>query len=185
MVVLQTSSHNPTGCEPTRPQWFQIACLFQKRNLFAFLDAAYLGFVSGGVFIDAEPFRIFVDENVPLLLAATYGKAFGLYGERVGSLSVVAPNAEVAGRMEIQMKLMARAETGAQPAFGAKIVETILTDSQLNRIWQEDVSMIARTLDMRRAHFRHSLDSRTTIDWGFLMKQKGIFAYVLDALLLF
>ena len=96
VIVLQSSSQNPTGCDPSPEQWRQLADTFKRHGHFAFFDAAYLGFVSGDAFVDAESIRIFADAEVPLLIAATYGKAFGLYGERVGFLSVVAPR--VGGR---------------------------------------------------------------------------------------
>ena len=183
VVVLQTSSHNPTGCDPTLEQWQQLAEIFKRRNLCAFLDAAYLGFVTGDVYADAESIRIFVNMGIPLLLAATYGKAFGLYGERVGSLSVIAPDVDVARKVEKQMKLMARAETGAQPAFGARIVEMILCDRKLRSLWEEDVRGIANELTVRRGWLKTAMEQKGTAlpgigagGWDFLETQTGIFS---------
>ena len=95
VIVLQSSSQNPTGCDPTTAQWHQLAQTFKARSHFAYFDAAYLGFVPGCAYTDAHSVRIFADAGVPMLLAATYGKAFGIYGERVGFLSLIAPSEEV------------------------------------------------------------------------------------------
>ncbi len=34
-------AHNPTGIDPTKEQWSQIADLVEKKNLFPFFDVAY------------------------------------------------------------------------------------------------------------------------------------------------
>ncbi len=95
----------------------------------------------------------------------------------MGFLSVSAPNTDVAKRIEVQMKLVARAETGAMPAFGAKIVEMILTDSELRDIWEADVRGIAEDLRERRIRMQQLLEERGTPgDWGFLTEQVGMFS---------
>ena len=114
---------------------------------------------------------------MPMLLAATYGKAFGLYGERVGFLSVIAPSEEVGKRIETQMKLLARAETGAMPAFGARIVEIILGDMELKRIWEGEVREISKELRQRRRVLREGLEGLGTAgEWNYLTDQCGMFS---------
>ena len=153
-----------------------MAKTFVAQNHFAFLDVSYMGFVTGDAYKDCEPIRRFADAGVPLLVAATYGKAFGLYGERVGHLCVTAPDAEVALRIEKQMKLLARAETGAMPRFGALIVSTILADAELKRVWQADLREIARQLRKRRVDLKHTLEEiGASGDWSFFTEQKGMF----------
>jgi aspartate aminotransferase len=41
IVLLHACAHNPTGVDPTRDQWNQIAALMKKRNLLPFFDSAY------------------------------------------------------------------------------------------------------------------------------------------------
>ena len=38
VVLLHACAHNPTGVDPTRDQWKEIADIFDKRGLFAFFD---------------------------------------------------------------------------------------------------------------------------------------------------
>ena len=52
------------------------------------LDCAYQGFASGDAEKDAFSIRKFLDDGHSLLLAQSFAKNFGLYGERVGTLSV-------------------------------------------------------------------------------------------------
>lgn len=44
VVLLHACAHNPTGVDPTREQWKEIAKIFGERGLFAFFDCAYQGF---------------------------------------------------------------------------------------------------------------------------------------------
>ena len=154
-----------------------MASLFLKYGHFAFIDCAYLGFASGSPYTDAESIRIFAECGVNMLLAATYGKCCGLYGERVGNLSIVAPSKDVAGRIELEMKLLARAETGGQPTFGALIVETILTNETLRKMWEEDVRHMANELRNRRELLRIKLENFTSPGrWDFLTSQRVMFS---------
>jgi aspartate aminotransferase len=44
VILLHACAHNPTGVDPTRDQWKEIADIFEQRRLFAFFDCAYQGF---------------------------------------------------------------------------------------------------------------------------------------------
>ena len=87
IVLLHACAHNPTGCDPTIDEWKQIISLISKKEHIAFFDSAYQGFASGDAEEDAQPFRYAVRQHVPILLAQSFAKNFGLYGERVGTLS--------------------------------------------------------------------------------------------------
>lgn len=39
--VIAGCAHNPTGIDPTKEQWSQIADLVKEKNLFPFFDVAY------------------------------------------------------------------------------------------------------------------------------------------------
>jgi aspartate aminotransferase len=47
IVVLHACGHNPTGCDPSAEEWAKLASIFEQKQLFAFFDNAYQGFVSG------------------------------------------------------------------------------------------------------------------------------------------
>ena len=42
VLVLHACAHNPTGLDPTKEQWAQIAEVCKSRNLFVFFDCAWL-----------------------------------------------------------------------------------------------------------------------------------------------
>jgi aspartate aminotransferase len=139
-------------------------------------DAAYFGVATGSINTDTEGVRICAQAGVPLMLAATYSKVFGLYSERVGILSITAPNEDVGRRIEMQMRLLARYETGGLPAFGSTIVELILTDSELRALWEEDIRGMALQLKVRRQALRAKLEELGTPGrWEFITRQAGMF----------
>lgn len=173
--MLQACGNNPTGCDLTEDDWESLAILMKKRRLVAFLDVAYQGFVSGDVQRDVYGVRCFARHDIPLIVAATYGKAFGLYGERVGHLCMTTPNEITTNRLENQMKFLARAETGAQPRFGALIVSTILEDETLRRVWEWDLGVISQKLTARRKMLRAELERRSKGNWSYVEEQKGMF----------
>ena len=68
VFLLHACAHNPTGVDPTREQWGQIADVMLEKGHFAFFDAAYQGFASGDLDNDAWAVREFVRRDVPLLV---------------------------------------------------------------------------------------------------------------------
>lgn len=40
-VTLAGCAHNPTGIDPTKEQWSELADLVKEKNLFPFFDVAY------------------------------------------------------------------------------------------------------------------------------------------------
>ncbi len=65
----------------------------------------------------------------------SYAKNLGLYGERVGALSVVCVDADGAKRVESQLRSVIRPMYSNPPKHGADIVALILSDPQLFQQW--------------------------------------------------
>ncbi|WP_411024517.1 aminotransferase class I/II-fold pyridoxal phosphate-dependent enzyme, partial [Salmonella sp. s57936] len=84
-VMLHACAHNPTGFDLTIKQWKIVADVIQEKNHIPFLDLAYQGFASGDLDIDASSVRLFVEKGMDLLVAQSFGKNMGLYGERIGA----------------------------------------------------------------------------------------------------
>jgi aspartate aminotransferase len=107
-ILLHACAHNPTGMDPTMEQWKQISDLCKKHKLLPFFDCAYQGFASGNAPKDAAALRMFVDEGHRLALVQSFSKNFGLYGQRVGALSIVGADEDEAKRVASQMKMCIR-----------------------------------------------------------------------------
>lgn len=121
--------------------------------------------------------REFASSEIPFILVSTYGKSFGLYSERVGSISISVPDEGVGKRIETQLRLLARAENGSPPDFGSRVVETVLGDEGLERQWRGEVRGMAERLKSRRERLREGLEGLGTEgDWRHVTEQNGMFS---------
>ncbi|PWN53177.1 putative aspartate aminotransferase, cytoplasmic [Violaceomyces palustris] len=181
IFLLHACAHNPTGVDPTREQWHQIADIFAEKGHFAFFDCAYQGFASGDLDRDAYAVRHFVSKrSIPLLICQSFAKNAGLYGERVGALHVVSSTPEQNKAVLSQLSVIQRSEISNPPAFGARVVSMILTDPNLLNQWQEDVSTMAgRIIEMRkRLHSILTEEKKTPGNWDHILKQIGMFTFL-------
>ncbi|CAD5331426.1 unnamed protein product [Arabidopsis thaliana] len=178
IVLLHACAHNPTGVDPTIQQWEQIRKLMRSKGLMPFFDSAYQGFASGSLDTDAKPIRMFVADGGECLVAQSYAKNMGLYGERVGALSIVCKSADVAGRVESQLKLVIRPMYSSPPIHGASIVAVILRDKNLFNEWTLELKAMAdRIISMRKQLFEALRTRGTPGDWSHIIKQIGMFTF--------
>lgn len=74
IIVLHACAHNPTGVDPTKEQWKEIAEAVKEKQHFAFFDMAYQGFASGDVDGDAFAPRYFVEQGIDICLSQSFAK---------------------------------------------------------------------------------------------------------------
>lgn len=178
IVLLHACAHNPTGVDPTPEQWEQIRQLIRSKGLLPFFDSAYQGFASGNLDADAQSVRMFVADGGECLAAQSYAKNMGLYGERVGALSIVCKSSDVASRVESQLKLVIRPMYSNPPIHGASIVATILKDRDMYNEWKVELKAMAdRIISMRQLLFDVLSARGTPGDWSHIIKQIGMFTF--------
>ena len=178
VFLLHACGHNPTGIDPTHDQWKSIQELMAKKQHLALFDMAYQGFASGNVDNDAFAPRLFANEQNPLLIAQSFSKNFGLYGERIGNFSVVCDSKQETERVLSQLKILARPMYSNPPLFGSRIVSTVLGTAELRTQWLEDVkSMADRITAMRYQLVKLLKEKGSHHDWSHITKQIGMFAY--------
>lgn len=71
-----------------------------------------------------------------MLVAQSYAKNMGLYGERVGTLSVVCHDAARAGVVRSQLKQLARSLYSNPPRHGAEVAVLVLSQPALRAKWE-------------------------------------------------
>ncbi|KAI9719356.1 MAG: Aspartate aminotransferase, cytoplasmic [Chrysothrix sp. TS-e1954] len=183
MIVLHACAHNPTGVDPTKEQWIQIAKTIRAKNHFPFFDCAYQGFASGDLAKDAWAVRYFVEQGFELCVAQSYAKNFGLYGERAGCFHFVTGRSNDAqatiGRIASQLAILQRSEISNPPAYGARIAAVVLNNPKLFAEWEENLrTMSGRIIDMRKA-LRSKLESMSTPGtWNHITDQIGMFSFL-------
>lgn len=178
IVLLHACAHNPTGVDPTIDQWEKIRQLMRSKGLLPFFDSAYQGFASGNLDADAQSVRLFVADGGECLAAQSYAKNMGLYGERVGALSIVCKDSDVASKVESQLKMVIRPMYSNPPIHGASIVATILKDRQMYDEWTVELKAMAdRIISMRQQLFDAMQARGTPGDWSHIIKQIGMFTF--------
>jgi aspartate aminotransferase len=178
-VLLHACAHNPTGVDPTPEQWRGICEVLKGRGgVRVFFDSAYQGFASGDAEADAFAMRLFVDEGVPFALAQSFAKNFGLYGERVGVLSMVCADGDEAARVLSQLKIIVRGMYSNPPIHGARIVSAVLRDPALEAEWRAECKTMAdRIIAMRIALQTALKEAGSKRDWSHITSQIGMFCY--------
>jgi aspartate aminotransferase, mitochondrial len=179
IVLLHACAHNPTGCDLTEDQQQQLWDLVERKNHVVFLDSAYQGFASGDAERDASLLRsIVARQSVPVLLAQSFAKNFGLYGERCGTLSVVCGSPEQRERVLSQLRIIVRPMYSSPPLHGSSIVKIVLSDPQLtSQYYDECRHMAARIQSMRTRLVEKLKEVGSTHDWSHVTSQIGMFAY--------
>jgi len=92
VFLFHACAHNPTGVDPSFEQWKQLADVMKDKKHVTYFDCAYQGFASGDPDRDAAAFRHFASQGQQVIVAQSYAKNFGLYGQRVGALNIVTAN---------------------------------------------------------------------------------------------
>ncbi len=76
----------------------------KKNSLIPFFDSAYQGFATGDLEKDAWPIRYFISQGFQMIVAQSFAKNTGLYGERIGALHVVASCKDTKEKVLSQIK---------------------------------------------------------------------------------
>lgn len=178
LVMLQVVCHNPTGIDPTKDQWREIAAIMQEKEHVPFLDFAYQGF-GHGVEEDAFPVRLFANLFEEMLVAYSVSKNFGLYVERVGVLLVHARHESEAVNILSQLKVTVRGNYSSPPSHGSNIVKFIWSNQELRELWRAEVlQMRERICSMRHTLVAGLAARNARLDLEAMAKQVGLFSFI-------
>ncbi|XP_057972319.1 aspartate aminotransferase, mitochondrial-like isoform X3 [Malania oleifera] len=176
--LLHPCAHNPTGVDPTEEQWREISLALKAKNHFPFFDMAYQGFASGNLDKDAQAIRIFLDDGHLVGCAQSFAKTMGLYGHRVGCLSILCMDSKQASAVKSQLQQIARAMYSSPPVHGLLLVSTILSDPDLMALWVEEVKVMANRIEKMRATLRENLERLgSPLNWEHITDQVGMFCF--------
>lgn len=178
IVLLHGSCHNPTGMDLSREQWDRVSELIAERKLVPFVDQAYQGFADG-LDEDAYGVRLLAGKVPELLVSSSCSKNFGLYRDRVGTLSVVSSNAETAEIVRSQTHNIVRTMYSMPPDHGAAVVRIILTDASLRETWEAELGGMRDRLQSMRdllvAALKREAPGR---DFSHVERANGMFSFL-------
>jgi len=177
IVLLHACCHNPTGVDLNLQQWEEVVALCKAKQFIPFLDLAYQGF-GDGIDEDAAAVRLFVESEIPFLVASSFSKSFSLYGERVGALSLITADADEAARVLSQIKRVIRTNYSNPPTHGGGIVSDVLNSPELRALWEQELGEMRDRIRQMRVAFTEKLKALgTKQDFSFVTKQRGMFSF--------
>jgi aspartate aminotransferase len=95
-----------------------------------------------------------------------------LYGERVGAFHLITNSPQAAAKSRNQLMILQGGEISSPPAYGAKIVASILGNAELRRDWEADlITMTSRLKNMRKALHGQLTKLATPGNWDCLLSQ--------------
>ena len=177
IVLLHPCCHNPTGADLTQQQWDDVIEVLQKRDLIPFMDIAYQGF---GESIESDSYAIkkVAEQGLCGFISNSFSKTFSLYGERVGGLSVLCDDSQVANRVFGQLQATVRRNYSSPAAYGAQLVSYVLNNAELKALWFKEVeSMRDRIVSMRSTLVDLLKTAAPKQNFDYLLKQRGMFSY--------
>ena len=175
MVLIHACCHNPTGVDLPRDAWSEVVKIVKERNLVPLLDIAYQG-LGDGLDEDGYAPRLFADEGVAALVAASSSKNFALYGQRAGALHVLTRSNEEKRTVESILKSLVRSTYSNPPKFAGSVVAEVLADPELEARWRKEVDEMRERMVLMRRLFAEA-GERHGVDLSFVIGQKGMFSF--------
>lgn len=159
MVLLHGCCHNPTGADLSAAQWDEIVPFLNARELVPFVDLAYLG-LGQGIEEDGYGLRLTIRECPEVIFTMSASKNFGLYKERVGLLGVICADTAHTAAVQSQLGAIQRTLISMPPDHGAQIVERILGDGELKRMWVDELTEMRGRIRNLRQLLSEALDGQ-------------------------
>lgn len=175
MVLIHACCHNPTGVDLPKEAWGEVVKIVKERNLVPLLDIAYQG-LGDGLDEDGYAPRLFADEGVAALVAASSSKNFALYGQRAGALHVLTRSNEEKSTVESILKSLVRSTYSNPPKFAGSVVAEVLADPELEARWRKEVDEMRERMVLMRRLFAEA-GERHGVDLSFVVGQKGMFSF--------
>lgn len=178
LVLLHACCHNPSGLDPTEEEWREIADVIVEKELVPFVDMAYQGFATS-LTADAFAVRHLAGRVPEMLVSNSCSKNFGLYRDRVGTLSMLAPDRATRDIVNSQVNNIVRTIYSVPPDHGAVVVATILRDPELKAAWRVELAeMRSRLREMRVLLNDALVDKAPGHDFSHLVRAKGMFCFL-------
>jgi len=178
IVLLHGCCHNPCGADLNEEQWRELTALAAKNGFLPFIDLAYQGF-GRGLDEDAYGIRYMAEQLPELLVASSCSKNFGLYRERVGSLSVLSDNSAQSDAALTHINNVVRGNYSMPPSHGGAIVGEILADAALRQNWETELAGMRDRINQLRVLLVDKLSAQNVDrDFSFIAKQHGMFSFL-------
>ena len=178
LVLLHACCHNPSGLDPSEDEWRAITDVILERELVPFVDLAYQGFANG-LKNDAFAVRHMASRVPEMIVTNSCSKNFGLYRDRVGTLSVLTADKAARDVVYSQVNNVVRTIYSVPPDHGAVVVAMILSDVELKAAWRVELAeMRGRLREMRVLLNDALLAKAPEHDFSHLVRAVGMFCFL-------
>jgi aspartate/tyrosine/aromatic aminotransferase len=178
VVLLHSCCHNPSGLDPREDEWQAVIDVIVERELLPFVDIAYQGFARS-VNDDNYVIRELAPRVPEMIVANSCSKNFGLYRDRVGSLSHLCADTATRDVVSSQVNNYVRTLYSLPPDHGAAVVSMILNDSELRAEWLGELKKMRDRLRGMRVLLNDALVEKTPDhDFSHLLRANGMFCYL-------
>ncbi len=178
LVLLHACCHNPSGVDPDEDEWRAIADVIVERDLVPFVDMAYQGFAHS-LSEDAFIVRHLAACAPEMIVANSCSKNFGLYRDRVGSLSLLSKTKKGRDITYSQVNNVVRTIYSVPPDHGAVVVATILADPELRAAWRVELAEMRGRLREMRTLLNDALKEKAPDhDFSHLVRARGMFCFL-------
>lgn len=177
VLLLHGCCHNPTGHDLSLEQWQAVTDVVLGTDAIPFVDIAYQGF-GRGIEQDVAGTQLMLAQVPQALLTVSSSKSFGVYRDRAGMLSIITPT-DAADATGIRRKLRdsARQLYFMAPDHAATIVHEILSSSELEQLWRDELDDLRQNISEKRAELRRTIEAENPgFDAGFIGQQLGMFS---------
>ena len=155
-----------------------VSKIVRQKNILPFFDTAYHGLCSGNMDKDVFPIRQFAEDGHLMLVSQSFSKNMSLYGDRIGSLTILCNSEEDVYRVRSQLKNLIISKYICPPSQIGRMVASILQDAYLKSEWLRELTSISCRLEQTRSKLRHKLETLCpTQSWQHITEQNGIFWY--------
>jgi aspartate aminotransferase len=178
IVLLHACCHNPSGLDPSVDEWAAITDVIVERGLVPFIDMAYQGFAKD-LDADAYPVRYMAARVPEMIVSSSCSKNFGLYRDRVGTLSILSADKANRDIVNSQVNNVVRTIYSVPPDHGAAVVSLILHNDALRDAWLIELAEMRERIQEMRTLLSDALAEKApNHDFSHLRRAAGMFCFL-------
>jgi len=114
-----------------------------------------------------------------MIVTSSCSKNFGLYRDRVGTLSILCANADARNTVYSQVNNVVRTIYSVPPDHGAVVVNLILNDPELKAAWRLELAAMRERLREMRVLLNDALREKAPDhDFSHLVRASGMFCFL-------
>ena len=114
-----------------------------------------------------------------MVIAQSFAKTMGLYGERTGALHIVCSDKTTAEKVLSQVKIIIRSNYSSPPIHGGRIAGKILVNAENRAKWLVELKAVTDRMNSMRVALKAALVKNACKgNWDHITNQIGMFSFL-------